>query len=135
MFLLIRVPLKDLSWQYANDAFVKLLDFEVNKPVEMIGTSGIFYAIALKTLKRDFRSPLLISHFCLKKFFDKPQIWANGRINLWPGSPKTKIKYYMVNVSRLQSSNFLEWQFNKNNHPATLAVTSDFRKSPKRVTW
>ena len=50
--------------------------------METIGASSIFYATALKTLKRDFGSPLLISHFRLKNLLDKPQIRANGTINL-----------------------------------------------------
>ena len=50
--------------------------------METIGASSIFYATALKTLKRDFGSPLLISQFRLKNLLDKPQIRANGTINL-----------------------------------------------------
>ena len=59
---------------------LSVLDREAKKAVQTIGASGIFYAAALKTLKRDFRSPLLILHFRLKNLFDKPQIRANDRI-------------------------------------------------------
>ena len=38
-------------------------------------------------------------------------------------SPRTKIDYF--NASRLQSINFLEWQFNEINHSVTLPVTSE----------
>ena len=53
------------------------LDGEAKKVVEMIGTSGIFKATALKTLKRDFGIPLLISHFPLKELNEKPQMRVN----------------------------------------------------------
>ena len=59
-----------------------VIDGEAKKSVEKIATSGIFYATVLKTLKRDFASPLLISHFRLRNLFDKPQIRANDRITL-----------------------------------------------------
>lgn len=55
------------------------LDGEAKKVVEMIGTSGIFKATALKTLKRDFGIPLLISHFPSKELIEKPQM----RVNKW----------------------------------------------------
>ena len=58
---------------------LSVLDREAKKAVQTIGASGIFYAAALKTLKRDFRSPLFILHFRLKNLFDKPQIRANDR--------------------------------------------------------
>ena len=61
---------------------LSVLDGEAKKAVETIGTSGIFYATALKILKRDFGSPLLISHFRLINLFDKPIIRANDRITL-----------------------------------------------------
>ena len=61
---------------------LSVLDGEAKKEVETISASGIFYATALKTLTRDFGSPLLISHFRLKCLFDKPQIRANDRITL-----------------------------------------------------
>ena len=61
---------------------LSVLDGEAKKAVETIGTSGIFYATALKALKRDLGSPLLISHFCLKNLFDKPQSRPNDRITI-----------------------------------------------------
>ena len=57
---------------------LSVLDGEAKKAVETIGTSGIFYATALKT----FGSPLLISYFRLKNLFNKPQIRVNDRITL-----------------------------------------------------
>ena len=61
---------------------LSILDSEVKKAVKTIGTSGICYTTALKTLKRDFRSPLLMLHLHQKNLFDKPQIRANDRITL-----------------------------------------------------
>ena len=61
---------------------LSLLDSEAKEAVETIGTSGIFYAAALKTLKWDLESPLSILHFRQKNLFDKPQIWANDGITL-----------------------------------------------------
>ena len=65
-----------------NKRLLSVLDGEAKKAVETIGTSGIFYATALKTLKREFRSPLLISLFRLRNLFDKPQIRTNDRTTL-----------------------------------------------------
>ena len=50
---------------------LSILDSEVKKAVKTIGTSGICYTTALKTLKRDFRSPLLMLHLHQKNLFDK----------------------------------------------------------------
>ena len=83
---------------------LSVLDGEAKKEVETISTSCIFHAAALKTLKRDFGSPLLISHFHLRNLFDKPQIRANDRITLQQFHQELD----MVNVSWLQSTNFLE---------------------------
>ena len=69
----------------------RVLDGEAKKVVETIGTSGTFYATALKTLKRDFGSPLLISHFRLKNLFDKPQIRANDKITLGQSHQEIKL--------------------------------------------
>ena len=63
--------------------FLIILDGEAKKAVKTINTtSGILNATALKTLKKDSGSPLLIPHFCLKILFDKPQIQANKSFTL-----------------------------------------------------
>ena len=76
---------------------LSVLDGEAKKAVKTIGTSGIFYATALKTLKRDFGSPFLISHFRLKNLFGKPQIRPNGRTTLrqFHQEPKLTITWLM----------------------------------------
>ena len=59
-----------------------VLDGEAKRVMEAIGKSGRFYATALKTLKRDFGNPLLVSHAKLKLLFDQPQIKSADRISL-----------------------------------------------------
>ena len=54
-----------------------LLDGDAKKAIQSIGSSDLFYASALKTLKRDFGNPLLVATLRMKRLFDKPQI--NGR--------------------------------------------------------
>ena len=54
-------------------------DGEAKKAIEAVRTCGLFYASALKTLKREFGNTLLVSHLCLKSMFNKPQIKANDR--------------------------------------------------------
>ena len=58
---------------------LSVLDGEAKKAIEAVGTCGLFYASALKTLKREFGNTLLVSHLCLKSMFNKPQIKANDR--------------------------------------------------------
>ena len=50
--------------------------------MKSIGTSGTFYATALKTLKRDFGDKFLISHLKLKNLLDQFQIKGSDRITL-----------------------------------------------------
>ena len=57
------------------------LDGEAKRTVEAIGCK-IFYATALKTLKRDFGNPVIVAHSRLSFIFDKPQIKANDKISL-----------------------------------------------------
>ena len=58
------------------------LDGEVKRTVDAIGCNKIFYATALKTLKRDFGNPLIVAHSRLSSVFDKPQIKASDIISL-----------------------------------------------------
>ena len=41
---------------------LSLLDGDAKKAIFSIGSNGIFYATALKTLKRDLGNPLLVAH-------------------------------------------------------------------------
>ena len=47
---------------------------EAKRVIETIGNTRRFYAAALKTLKRDFGNPLLISHAKLKLYFINPKL-------------------------------------------------------------
>ena len=61
---------------------LSVLDGEAKRTVEAIGFNKIFYATALKTLKRDFVNPLKVAHSRICSVFDKPQIKANEKVGL-----------------------------------------------------
>ena len=61
-----------------------MLDGEAQRVIAAVGSNGIFYATALKTLKKDFGDPLLLAHLKLKAVFDRPHIKTNDRIGLPP---------------------------------------------------
>ena len=68
-----------------NDRMERLLSVltgEAKKGVECIGTAGIFYASALKTLKRDFGNITVVAHSKLKNLLDKPQLGNKDRAAL-----------------------------------------------------
>ena len=64
------------------ERLISVLTGDAKKSVECIGTSGIFYAIALKTLKRDFGNKTVVTHAKLKNLLDKPQLPSNDRAAL-----------------------------------------------------
>ena len=59
---------------------LSILDGDAKNAVKSIGTSAMFYATALKCLKRDFGNPLLVAHFKMKNVLDHPQIKINDKI-------------------------------------------------------
>ena len=61
---------------------ITLLDGDAKKAVQSIGSNGLFYASALKSLKSNFGNPLLVATFRVKTFFDKPHINGRERIAL-----------------------------------------------------
>ena len=61
---------------------LSVLDGEAKRTVEAIGCNKIFYATALKTLKRDFGNPLIVAHSRLCSVFDKAQIKTNDKVGL-----------------------------------------------------
>ena len=71
---------------------LSVLDGEVKKAIEAFGTCGLFYASALKTLKREFGNTLLVSHLSLKSMFNKLQIKANDRSDLREFHQQIKLK-------------------------------------------
>ena len=66
------------------------LDDEAKRSVESIGCKGIFYATALKLLKRDFSNPVLVSYLKIKSVFDQPPLKPNDKI--WPSTYQQQIK-------------------------------------------
>ena len=64
------------------ERLLSVLTGEAKKGVECIGTSGIFYATALKSLKRDFGNKTVVTHAKLKNLLDKPQIASDDRAAL-----------------------------------------------------
>ena len=65
---------------------------ETKKSVESISCEGIFYAAALKSLKRDFGNPVLVSHLKIRSIFDQPQqIKPNDKIGLRKYHQQVKI--------------------------------------------
>jgi len=78
-----RVHLKStFSDDIRMERLLSCLQGEAANAVESIGSSGMFYATALKTLKRDFGNPAVVAHLKLKSLLEKPQIGANDRIAL-----------------------------------------------------
>ena len=61
---------------------ISVLDWEANRVIAAIGSNGIFYVTALKTLKKNFGDPLLVTHLKIKAVFDHPQIKTNDKIGL-----------------------------------------------------
>ena len=64
------------------ERLLSVLKGEAKKLVESIGKNGIFYATALKTLKRDFGNAFTVAYMKTKLLFDKPQLKHNDRISL-----------------------------------------------------
>ena len=64
------------------ERLLNVLKRETKKLVESIGKSGIFYATALKTLKRDFGNVFTVAHMKTKLLFNKPQLKHNDQISL-----------------------------------------------------
>ena len=61
---------------------LSVLHGDVKKAVFSIENNGIFYATALKTLKRDFGNPLLVSHKRLSQLFNRKPISSNDKLSL-----------------------------------------------------
>ena len=59
-----------------------ILDGDAKKAFFSIGTNSIFYAAALKTLKREFGHPTGVGNLKLKALFDQPQTHSRDRVAL-----------------------------------------------------
>ena len=62
---------------------LSVLDGDVKKAVSSIGSNGMFYAIALKTLEQDFGNLLLVANRCLPQLFNRNRISSNNKVSLW----------------------------------------------------
>ena len=56
------------------ERLLSVLDGEAKRVVTAIGRNGMFYATALKTLKREFGNSYAVSHLKLKEVLNLPQI-------------------------------------------------------------
>ena len=54
------------------ERLLSVLEGEAKRSVESIRISGIFYATALRTLKRDFGNQIVIAHLKMKHLFNQP---------------------------------------------------------------
>ena len=64
------------------ERLLSVLEGDAKKAVQSIGVNGIFYASALKALKRDFGNPVVVSQLKLKSLLEQPQIASNDKISL-----------------------------------------------------
>ena len=64
------------------ERLLSVLKGDAKKSIESVGKNGIFYATALKTLKRDFGNTFTVAYMKTKLFFDKPQLKHNDRAAL-----------------------------------------------------
>ena len=58
---------------------ISAVNGEAKRAIEAVGTRGLFYASALKMLKRKFGNTLLVAHLRLKSMLNIPQIKPNDR--------------------------------------------------------
>ena len=61
---------------------ISLLDGDAKRATQSIGLSDLFYASALKILKRDFGNPLLVATLRMKRLFDKLKVNERDRTAL-----------------------------------------------------
>ena len=60
------------------ERLLSVLKVEAKSYIISIGEKRLFYASVLKSLKRDFGDPLVVTRLKLKPVFDKPQIKSLG---------------------------------------------------------
>ena len=116
------------------ERLLSALEGEAKKSVESVGCEGIFYATELKSLKRDFGDPLVVSHLKIKTIFDQPQIKPNDKIGLRKHHQQVKITntwllsmgyenliLYYENLSKAVTRlpNYLQTQF---SNPLEIAI-------------
>ena len=72
------------------ERLISTLEGEAASAVKAIGTSGLFYASALKTLKRDFGNPAVVSHMKLKELLEETDNEKRKLLLNKKKAPKTK---------------------------------------------
>ena len=70
---------------------LSVLEGEGKLSAEAIGHNGIFYTTELKSLKRDFGNPVIVSHLKIQSLLDQPQIKPYDKIVLRHYHQKIKI--------------------------------------------
>ena len=75
-------------------------DSEAEKAIEAVETCVLFYASALKTLKKEFWNTLLVAHLHLKSVFNEPQIKSNNRSTLWEFHQDIKVNIKWLSSAR-----------------------------------
>ena len=73
---------KSFSDSMRMERLLSVLKGEAKNSIISIGTNELFYASALKSLKRGLRDAMVLIHLKLKSAFDKPQIKSANRITL-----------------------------------------------------
>ena len=73
------------------DRLLSVLDGDANRSIQSIGSSRIFYATALKVLKRDYGNSIIVSHLLVKSLLEFLPIKSNDRIALRNFHQKLKI--------------------------------------------
>ena len=75
------------------------LDGDGKRVVSAIGRNGLFYATALKALKREFRNPYSVSFLKLKAVSDQSRRTNRQSKRSQTVSSTTKNSHYIVNIN------------------------------------
>ena len=112
------------------DRLLSVLDGDAKRSIQSIGSSGIFYATALKALKRDHGNPIIVSHLRVKSLFEFPPIKSNDRIALRNFHQKLKIT-----ITWLKSIGYeVPIKSNENLAKALLCLPCNMRNEFYKVT-
>ena len=65
-----------------TERLITVLEGEAKRSVESISSNEVFYATALKSLKRDFGNAALVSHLKIKALLDQLQLKSNNKTGL-----------------------------------------------------
>ena len=82
------------------ESLLSVLDGDAKRVVPAIGRNGLFYATALKALKREFGNPYAVSFLKLKAVLDQNQIQTDDQRGLKQFHQQLK-SHYMVIINRV----------------------------------